>query len=323
MLAPRSLLTRALALAVIGLFMAAAQADARAGRGGGFGSRGSRTWSQPAPTPTAPQPAQPIQRSTTPQQAPGMNQAAPRAGAAQAARGGIASRGFLGGLLGAGLIGMLLGYGLFGGMGGLLSIIGLLLQVALVVILVRFAIGWWQRRNQPAYAGASVPPLRREATGPAYTPAGGATMPGGAAMPGTARGREAVPVTQADLDRFERTLGEVQQAYGARDLAALDRLATPEVVGFLAEELGQNERRGVVNHIADVKLLKGDVAESWREGGSEYATVAMRFAMRDWTTDAAGRVVEGDPERPTEATELWTFVRERGGSWLLAAIQQA
>ena len=69
-------------------------------------------------------------------------------------------------------------------------------------------------------------------------------------------------------------------------------------------------------------LLKGDVAESWREGRSEYATVAMRFAMRDWTTDAAGRVVEGDLERPTEVTELWTFVRERGGPWRLAAIQQ-
>jgi predicted lipid-binding transport protein (Tim44 family) len=318
MLSPRPLLTRALALAVIGLFLAAAQADARAGRGGGFGSRGSRTWSQPAPTPTAPQPAQPIQRSTTPQ--PGVGQTAAGAGMAQAARPGWFSGrgGFLGGLVGAGLIGMLLGYGLFGGLGGLGSILGLLLQVALVVLLVRFAIGWWQRRNQPAYAGAApVPPLRRDAGGPAYTPAGGT------ATPGAARGREQVPVTQADLDQFERTLGEVQRAYGARDLAALDRLATPEVVGFLAEELGQNERRGVVNHLADVKLLQGDVAESWREARAEYATVAMRFSLRDWTTDAAGRVVEGDAERPTEATELWTFVRERGGPWRLAAIQQA
>ena len=50
----------------------------------------------------------------------------------------------------------------------------------------------------------------------------------------------------------------------------------------------------------------------------------MRFGMRDWTTDrATGRVVEGDPDRPTEATELWTFVRPRGGEWQLSAIQQA
>ena len=86
---------------------------------------------------------------------------------------------------------------------------------------------------------------------------------------------------------------------------------------MLGEELGQNERRGVVNHIADVKLLQGDVAESWREQGQDYATVALRFGLRDWTTDkATGAVVEGDPGRPIEATELWTFVRPRGGEWL-------
>ena len=320
MLSPRSRVSRVLALAVIGLFLAAAQADARAGRGGGFGSRGSRTWSAPPPTQTAPQPAQPIQRSTTPQPAPGVNQTAPRPGVAQPARPGFFSTrgGFFGGLVGAGLLGMLLGYGLFGGLGGLASILGLLLQVALVVLLVRFAIGWWQRRNQPAYAGAApMPPLRRDAQGPAYTPAGGT------AAPRSARGRELVPVTQADLDLFERTLGEVQRAYGARDLASLDRLATPEMVGFFAEELGQDERRGVVNHIADVKLLQGDVAESWREGRTDYATVAMRFGLRDWTTDASGRVVEGDADRPIEAVELWTFARDQGSNWRLSAIQQA
>jgi predicted lipid-binding transport protein (Tim44 family) len=36
---------------------------------------------------------------------------------------------------------------------------------------------------------------------------------------------------------------------------------------------------------------------------------------------ATGRVVEGGS--PSEATELWTFMRARGGSWLLSAIQQA
>ena len=325
MFALRSPVTRTLAVALVGLFLAAGHAEARAGRGGfGFGSRGARTFQPPPPTRTAPAPAQPIQRSATPQPSPGVNQAAPPPGLAQPARAGFFSTrgGFFGGLVGAGLLGMLLGYGLFGGLGGLGSILGLLLQVALVVILVRWAIRFFQRRNQPAYAGAGaagpVSPLRRDAAGPAYTPAGGA------GMPGAARGREEFPITQADLDRFERTLGEVQGAYGARDLAALDRLATPEVVGFLAEELGQDERRGVVNHIADVKLLQGDVAEAWREQGQEYATVALRFGLRDWTTDSAtGSVVEGDPERPIEATELWTFVRPRGGEWTLSAIQQA
>ena len=216
MFSPRSPFTRAVIVAIAALFLAAGHAEARAGRGGfGFGSRGARTFDAPPVTRTAPTPSQPIQRSATPQPSPGINQ--PQAGPnlAQPARPGFfAGRGgFFGGLLGAGLLGMLLGYGMFGGMGGLGSILGLLLQVALVVILVRLAIRFFQRRAQPAYAGASgpVPPLRRDAA-PPY----GAT----AGMPPAAKGREQVPIGQADLDQFERTLGEVQTAYGARDLSS-------------------------------------------------------------------------------------------------------
>ena len=62
----------------------------------------------------------------------------------------------------------------------------------------------------------------------------------------------------------------------------------------------------------DVKLLQGDLAEAWREGETDYATVAMRFALVDKTLErASGRVVEGS-DTPTEATEIWTFARRRG-----------
>ena len=49
----------------------------------------------------------------------------------------------------------------------------------------------------------------------------------------------------------------------------------------------------------------------------------MRFSLIDVTRDATGRIVEGDPMHPTEATELWTFVRAPGAAWMLSAIQQA
>jgi len=72
-----------------------------------------------------------------------------------------------------------------------------------------------------------------------------------------------------------------------------------------------------------VKLLQGDLAEAWREGDKEYASVAMRYSLVDRFVDrATGRVAEGN-ESPQEATEVWTFTRAPGGSWLLSAIQQA
>ena len=98
---------------------------------------------------------------------------------------------------------------------------------------------------------------------------------------------------------------------------------TPEMLSYYSEELAKNSSRGVVNHLSDVKLLQGDVAEAWREGDDDYATVAMRYSMVDRTLDrASGRMVEGATS-PQEATELWTFRRTRGGHWVLSAVQQA
>ena len=105
----------------------------------------------------------------------------------------------------------------------------------------------------------------------------------------------------------------------------LDFIQTPAGQGLLGAVAGYaaNAQRGLVNRTSDVKLLQGDLSEAWREDEFEYATVAMRFSLVDQMIErASGRVVEGGPQ-PVEVTELWTFVRKRGGAWILSAIQQA
>lgn len=311
----------AIAAIATALVLAAADyADARAGRGSSAGSRGTRTYSTPAPTQTAPSTAAPIQRSVT---QPGQTGAA--AAAQTATRpglfGGMFGGGLLGGLaagfIGAGLFGMLFGHGLFGGMGGFASIIGLILQVALIVIVARLAFAWWQRRNAPAYAAAAPSPGAAP-SGPSTQAFGGLGSMFGANKPAG----EPLTVEKEDYDAFERLLGDVQAAYSAEDLNALRRHVTPEMLTYFSDDLADNASRGVVNQVSDVKLLQGDLAEAWREGGTEYATVAMRFALTDRLVDrASGKIVEGGS--PSEATELWTFMRSRGGGWLLSAIQQA
>jgi predicted lipid-binding transport protein (Tim44 family) len=293
------------------LAFAAADANARAGGGSSFGSRGMRTFSPPAATQTAPNTAAPIERSMTQPSAPST---------APAAGGWFGRPGLFGGLaagfLGAGLFGLLFGYGMFGNLGGFASIFGLLLQLALIVFVARLIWGWYQRRNAPAYAGGGASMLR-------------GMMPGAGAAPGTPGGATpaaggSVTIGKADYDAFERLLGEVQAAYGAEDLGALRQRVTPEMLAYFSEDLAANASRGVINRISDVKLLQGDLAEAWRERDAEYATVAMRLSLIDQTIErTSGRVVEGDPVRPTQATELWTFRRAPGGPWLLSAIQQA
>jgi predicted lipid-binding transport protein (Tim44 family) len=245
------------------------------------------------------------------------------AAAGGAAKGGFFNRpgmGMLGGLaagfLGAGLLGMLFGGGMFGGLGGLSSIIGLILQIGLIIIVVRLAMNWWQRRNATASAYAAP-----SGTGPTAGAGPLASFRSGSGF-GLGSGSAPLEIGPSDYEAFERLLGEVQAAWSNEDVAKLHALATPEMVSYFTEDLAKNKAQGDVNKVSDVKLLQGDLAEAWREGDTDYASVAMRFSLVDKTVDrTTGRLVGGS-EQPIEATEVWTFVRPRGTSWELSAIQQ-
>ena len=300
------------------VMFAISAADARVGGGGSSGSRGGKTYSAPPTTSTAPNAAQPMNRTMT---QPGVG--APAAGAAGAAKGGFFNRpgmGMLGGLaagfLGAGLLGMLFGGGMFSGLGGLSSIIGLVLQIGLILIVVKLAMSWWQRRHATASAFAGPAP-------------GAAVGPGGPLNSlrtgtGFGLGSASAPleIQPADYEAFERLLGEVQSAWSNEDVARLHTLATPEMVSYFTKDLEANKASNDINKTSDVKLLQGDLAEAWREGETDYASVALRFSLVDKTLErTTGRLVAGS-ETPTEATEVWTFARQRGANWELSAIQQ-
>lgn len=297
--------------------LAISSADARVGGGMSSGSRGSRTYSAPPSTTTAPGSASQFNRTYT-QPGAGMNSAA-----AAPARGGLFGRagGFMGGLaagfLGAGLLGMLFGGGLFGGLGGLSSIIGLIIQIALVVLVVRLAMSWWQRRHAPqtAYANASAD----AGTGPGPQTNYRSGLGGGF---GFGANNAPLEIKPDDYEAFERLLGEVQTAWSNEDVAKLHTLATPEMVSYFEQDLAQNRARNVVNKVTNVKLLQGDLAEAWREGETDYATVALRFALTDKTLDCNSGTIVAGSEQPGEVTEVWTFARRPGSGWELSAIQQ-
>jgi predicted lipid-binding transport protein (Tim44 family) len=304
------------AMVVMALSMVSVdQAEAR--RGGSFGSRGTRTFQTAPATPTSPNITAPVQRSMT----PGQTTAAPRPGAQTGQQrsmfGGFGGS-LLSGIMLGGLFGLFLGHG-FGGMAGLF---GLLVQGALIFFVIRFVVGMLSRNSrQPAAAGAGM----NYSSGSGPTPLGGLGGGRGSGPSRAARGNpDELGVKAADLDRFEDMLREIQFAFGREDYSALRQLTTPEMMSYLSEELGENASRGLKNEVSEVKLLKGDVAESWREGNEDYATAAMHYSSIDVTRDReSGRIMDGDAEIPTDTTELWTFVRPRGGDWKLSAIQQA
>ena len=309
-----SLLT---AFAVAAIALAPSFADARAGSGSSMGSRGMRTYSAPPSTSTAPSMTSPFDRSLTPRPAPSAPYGSPAVPYGAPGRPGFGSGlagGLMGGLLGVGLGSLLTGHGLFGGGGGGFGLIGLLLQLALLFFVGRWLLRTFLGRPRPMMAG--MPRMGQ----PAAQAAQARTMPGMGLGGG---GGAPISIGPADYQAFDRTLHDVQAAWSAQNITALQQVATPEMVSYFAEQLAEQASRGVRNTVTDVRLEKGDLAEAWSEMGREYATVAMRFSMLDVTRDSAGRVVDGDVAVRTVATEVWTFVRSPGGRWLLSAIQQA
>ena len=232
-----------------------------------------------------------MNRTMTQPGSPGMA-AAPAAGAA---KGGFFNRpgmGMLGGLaagfLGAGLLGMLFGGGLFSGLGGMAV----------------------DHRPDPAdrpghHRGSAgdevvaapqcdgVGLCRVPAAGPATGSGPQASFRNGTGLRPRIRQRAAGD-RPADYEAFERLLGDVQTAWSNEDIAKLHTLATPEMVSYFTKDLEENKARNDINKVSDVKLLQGDLAEAWREGETDYASVAMRFSLVDKTLErGTDRLVAG------------------------------
>lgn len=279
-------------------------AMARAGHGGSFGSRGGYTYSAPPTTRTAPYSAAPVERSMTPRPAApsyGYGARAPAYGY----HSGFGS-GFLGGLLGVGL-----GSLLFGGFhGGGFGLIWFLIRLLILFWVVRWIWRLLTGGRGRGFAFAGVPNAFGRPGATSAQPAGGSTAP-------------PLAIGPDDYRDFEQVLHAVQDAWSRSDLGAMARLATPEMVSYFSDQLSDYASRGERNTVSDVRLVQGDLAQAWSEHGRDYATVAMRFSMVDVTRDAQGNIVDGSPTEHVTATELWTFLRSRGGGWILSAIQQA
>lgn len=332
-----------LALAGAGDALAKAGSSSKSG-GGSFGSRGSRTHDAPMERTLTPPPAQ-----TRPAAPPPPPQAAPRPGAVDSAplapagaatstmrpatpmgapvsQPGFFQRnpfmaGMAGGLLGAGIGSMLFGHSpalaAASDAAPGASFLGLLIQLAIIGGLVWLAFRLFRSRSQPAVP-AGNPYMRAPAPGEPHA------EPSFGAAPALPRVEREFDASGSDQDAFTEILLGVQKAWSDGNLMQLKRYATPEVVSFLSEDLSRNTSEGLANKVENVSLLKGDVSESWSEGGFDYLTAILTFSCQDYMVSIDdGRVVQGDPRATVTHTEAWTFVRNAGGGrWLLSAVQQ-
>ncbi|HEY7296323.1 MAG TPA: Tim44/TimA family putative adaptor protein [Xanthobacteraceae bacterium] len=113
-------------------------------------------------------------------------------------------------------------------------------------------------------------------------------------------------------------------AYAEGDQRTLKNLLSREVCDGFETAIRDRESRGEKAETHFVSIDKSDVIGADLRGRT--AQITMRFVSQlvSVTRDGNGAIVEGNPEKVTEVTDVWTFARDvtsRDPNWKLVATE--
>jgi predicted lipid-binding transport protein (Tim44 family) len=109
-------------------------------------------------------------------------------------------------------------------------------------------------------------------------------------------------------------------AFAQGDTAALRPLLADDVYDNFARAIRDRQTAGETMETRVERFDEVDLLEARMDGDT--AVVTIRFASQQVsvTRDGAGSIVDGDPGRPVEVIDIWSFARNtrsRGPNWLL------
>lgn len=144
------------------------------------------------------------------------------------------------------------------------------------------------------------------------------------AQGGLMRIRHADPLFDADhfLSGAKAAFEMIVGAFAKGDTAALEPLLSKDVYHGFARAIDERNRAGHTLETTIVALKESAIVDAELDGRE--ATITVRFVSDqvNVTRDRDGRVVDGDPDRVTEVTDLWTFRRDTRAAdpnWQLVA----
>ncbi|MEI7590205.1 MAG: Tim44 domain-containing protein [Deltaproteobacteria bacterium] len=282
-------------------------AFARAGGGRSFGSRGSRSYSQPTSSPARQQAAMPARQMSNPAQA-----AAPSMWKSMAM--GVAG-GFLGSMLFSSL-----GRGMGGGFGGG----GFGIMEIILLIGAIYGIYWLiKRRKQKQSAPDATCCSSNQGSQSPYEPQ---TM----ANNDTETGLDHIRQMDAnfDEDKFRDmcmdNFFKIQGCWINRDMSGVKELLTNEMFGILQKEADILKAEKKINKLDNIAVRSVEIIEAWQEGGMDFITVKLLASLLDYTISEAGELLSGSKTEPVKFEEFWTFTRLVGNNkWQMSAINQA
>jgi predicted lipid-binding transport protein (Tim44 family) len=128
------------------------------------------------------------------------------------------------------------------------------------------------------------------------------------------------------LDGAKAAYEMIVTAFAQGDEAELSQLLGPDVFEGFQRAIREREERGEKVESSLVGIDKADIIEAEVKNRTAYVTVKFVSELISVTRDAGGEVVEGDPKKVREVTDIWTFAREvasRNPNWKLVATETA
>jgi predicted lipid-binding transport protein (Tim44 family) len=208
------------------------------------------------------------------------------------------------------------------------DIIFFALVAAFIILRLRSVLGRRTGHERPRpdpFRPAPPEPAERapEALPPGAAPAAPAPAPGSLAA-GLAQIKIADPLfDEQEFKNGARTAFEyIVAAFAAGDEDKLKPLLSTEVFDRFREAIRNRKTAGQVHETTIVRLRDVEISGARMEGSTASITCRYVSEQINVTRDAAGQVVDGDPDRIAEVTDLWSYARNTRSSdpnWILVA----
>lgn len=128
------------------------------------------------------------------------------------------------------------------------------------------------------------------------------------------------------LDGGKAAYEMVVMAFAESDEETLQQLLGEDVYEGFHRAIRERESRGEKLESNLVGIDKADIIEAEVKNGAAYITVKFVSDLISVTRDGDGEVIEGDPKKMREVTDIWTFARDvdsKNPNWKLVATEAA
>jgi predicted lipid-binding transport protein (Tim44 family) len=116
----------------------------------------------------------------------------------------------------------------------------------------------------------------------------------------------------------------IVSAFAEGDRRALKNLLSREVYEGFDTAISEREKRGEAVETRFVSIDRADIIGAELRGHTAQVTVRFVSQLVSVTRDRSGAVIDGNPDKVTEVTDVWTFARDlssRDPNWKLVATE--